>query len=748
MQNNLPTEMPVPASAPMSPSPVTYYVDEFERGFQLQDYWHVLKKRKWWFWGVLSGVAVVVLLVTFLMTPIYKVTTTLQIIQDNPSALMGGDKLDPLGALTGSGELDRFYETQYKILQSPTIAYGLIDSLKLKDHPSYKQMERDNPDNPPEVIRQKYAQYLVNTLKVEPVKNSYLVGISFKSTDKQLAQKIPQAMQKEYLKLSMTTRQQSYAMLREWLDNELTRLARKLELSEKAVYADGQKKDFLSLEAPETNVTIQKYIEVSKLLTTAQADKAGKEAQYMQIKEKGADAPLITNHALIQQLRQQLIGLEAQVSGDNKIFGNNFPDYKAQTTKLKDLRQRLNQEIKRLETSIRADYQAASRAESLLQKEFDLQKAKVIDLQNSLVQHHILKRDLQTNQTLYEGLLARMKEASVASTMVASNVSVITAAEPPYKPWLPKPPLFLALALVIGSMGGVMAAFFVEYLDSSIKTTEELEKVCHIPALGIVPLFSENSKKLAKNEQGSVGLIAYNQPMSMLSEAIFHIRAAIMLSVSEAPPQIIMVTSPNPNEGKTTTAVNLAIVMATPDRKCLIMDCDLRKPSAHKIFGQPPSPGLTNYLTGNAALEEIIHPTGVPNLYFVPAGPTPPNPNELFASSAFKNLINHLRQEFQHIIIDSPPVIGFADGRSIAANADGVLVLVKHHSTTREAGRLAVQLLSQNPCRILGGILTMARKDRLGYGGYYGYYQYYHKYYKGYHDHDGGKSPKETEPLD
>ena len=186
------------------------------------------------------------------------------------------------------------------------------------------------------------------------------------------------------------------------------------------------------------------------------------------------------------------------------------------------------------------------------------------------MQHHILKRDLQTNQTLYEGLLARMKEASVASTMVASNVSVITPAEPPYKPWLPKPLLFLALALVIGSMGGVMTAFFVEYLDSSIKTTEELEKVCHIPALGVVPLFSGNSKKLAKDEQESVGLIPYNQPMSMLSEAIFHIRSSIMLSISEAPPQVIVVTSANPDEGKTTIASNLAAAMASPDRKCIL----------------------------------------------------------------------------------------------------------------------------------------------------------------------------------
>jgi succinoglycan biosynthesis transport protein ExoP len=320
--------------------------------------------------------------------------------------------------------------------------------------------------------------------------------------------------------------------------------------------------------------------------------------------------------------------------------------------------------------------------------------------------------------------------------MVASNVSVITQAENPYKPWLPRPSLFLALAVVLGSMSGVGIAFFVEYLDSSIKSTDELEKVCHIPALGVVPLLGTNSKELAEHEDGSIGLIPYQNPMSMLSEAIFHIRSSIMLSISEAPPQVIVITSANPDEGKSTISSNLAIAMSGQDRKCLLMDCDLRKPSIHKVYSLPSSPGLTNYLTGNATLEEIMRPTSVPNLYLISAGPTPPNPNELFNSSAFKTLINHFRQEFHHIIIDSPPIIGFADSRSISSNVDGVVLVVKHHFTTREAGRLAIQMLSQNQCRILGGILTMARKERLGYGGYYGYYQYYHKYYKGYHGHD------------
>ncbi|MEN6440744.1 MAG: polysaccharide biosynthesis tyrosine autokinase [Syntrophobacter sp.] len=527
----------------------------------------------------------------------------------------------------------------------------------------------------------------------------------------------------------MTTRQQSYEMIREWLDGELTRLGKKLEVSEQNVYKDGQKKDFLSLEDNQYNVIVQKYVELGKVLTTAQSEKLVKEAQYRQIHEKGMDAPIITSHPLIQQLRQQLIDLEGQVSAGSKIYGSNYPEQQAQNARLREVRERMNNEIKRLETSVKADFETAARTEALLQKDFEAQKSKVVDLQNNLVQHHILKRELQTNQSLYEALLARMKEASVASTMVASNVSVITPAETPYKPVRPRKALYLALGAFIGALGGAVMAFFVEYLDSSIKNVEEMEKICRIPTLGMIPM--ADTKELAKCSN-TPELVAHTDPMSMIGESVFHIRSAIMLSASGAPPQIITITSANPGESKTTTSSNIAAGLAGIDRKCLIMDCDLRKPRLHKVHQKPNGIGLTNYLTGNATLEEIVRPTSVPNLYFIPAGPTPPNPNDLFASSAFKSLIELLRKEYDHIILDSPPIIGFADARSLSSHADGTILVFRHHSTTRESAKLAVQLLAQNNARILGGILTMARKDRMGYGGYYGYYKYYNKYYKDY----------------
>ena len=764
MQNDNPNYMLVPSSPSMPPALESYYKGETEEVSHLRDYWHILLKRKRWFLGVLLGTVTLTLLVSLLMPPIYKVTTTLQILQDNPSAVMGSQNTDPLAALTGSSSLDRFYETQYNILKSPTLAIGIINSLNLKDHPSYKAMERDYPDDPPLVIKERYALNMLDYLKVEPIKNSFLVDVSYRSTDKNLAWKVAEAMPKEYLKLSMNTREQSYTTLREWLDQELVRLGRKLEDSERSLYAHGQKQDFLSMEAPEVNVVVQKYIAVSQALTAAQKDRATKEAQYRQIKEHGADAPLITSHPLITTLRQSLIDLEAQVTGQSKIFGPNFPEHVAVNAKMREVRHRLNQEVKRLEASIKADYEAATKSESLLQKEFDLQRSKMIDLQNDLVHHHVLRRDLQTNTTLYEGLLARMKEASVASTMVASNVSVITPAKDPYEPWLPKYLLFTVLAVVLGSMFGMGTSFFVEYMDDSIKTMEEMEKICHISSLGVIPMMKEESWKLPMVGRESrlltgpgadpqsqeaevpapVELMSYTEPMSMLGEAIQHIRTSLLLSTSEAPPKVIVITSGNPGEGKTTVSVNLAAALAGPDRRCVILDCDLRKARIHQVFRQPVQPGLTNYLTGAAALDDVLRTTSVPNFYFLPAGPTPPNPNELFSSSAFANLINHLRGEFDYVILDSPPIIGFADGRTISTIADGVLLVIRHHFTTRRAGQLAMQLLTQNNARILGGILTMTKKERMGYGGYYGYFQNYNKYYSGYQKQDLGDSGAET----
>ncbi|MDR3553443.1 MAG: polysaccharide biosynthesis tyrosine autokinase [Syntrophobacteraceae bacterium] len=726
------------AAASFPPSAAGWYAEEYEEGVNLRDYWYVLKKRKWWALGFTGGVVLVALLVVLFMPRIWEGKITLQITQDKGSSALGdaGSSMDPLGALTGSSDLDRFYATQYEILKSPAMAFGIIDDLKLQSDPSYGEMAKEYPDYPPGAIRQLYAKQLLKHLSIEPVTNSYLVDIIFHSKDKGLAQKVPEALQGVYLNLCMRTRQQSFVLLKDWLDRQLVHLGEKLQVSEKKTIAAGEKGDFMGVDIDNDkmaamNVVLQKYVQVGQLLTTAQSDLAAKKALYDQIQQKGADAPVIVNNPLIQTLRGQLIAAEGQTSGSAQVYGPRFPSQKMGVATVNALTRKLNAEVRREAVSVRSDYQAALRAENLLQQEFAKAKAQMAGMENGLAKFHMLKRDLATNQALYEGLLGRMKDAAVAATMVPSNIAVINASLPPYKPYMPKPALFLVLGLVLGAMVGIGLAFFLEYLDNSIKTVEELEKIIHVPSLGMIPMAE-------KGEAGKTALetISYFEPKSQISEAVSHIRSAIMLSASSTPPQVIMITSGNPAEGKSTSTCNIAIALCRGEHKCVIIDCDLRKPRLHRVFKQSNRRGLSNFLTGGATLEEITKATEIPELYFIPAGPTPPSPLDLIASEAFKKMIESLRRQYQHVVIDSPPVIGFADARSLSAVSDGTVLVFRHLSTTREAARLAVQMLTQINSQILGSVLTMVRKSDLGYGAYYSYYKYYNKYYENYKEPD------------
>jgi succinoglycan biosynthesis transport protein ExoP len=333
---------------------------------------------------------------------------------------------------------------------------------------------------------------------------------------------------------------------------------------------------------------------------------------------------------------------------------------------------------------------------------------------------------VQTNEQLYQGLLARMKEANVASTMISSNVAVIAPAEFPYRPYRPRKKVNVLVAALVGLVGGVGLAFLVERLDSSIKNVEEMEQVFSKPNLGIVPLLSRDNGAEPPTE---LFLASHSHPRSLISESIRQVRTAIMLSSAAGPPGTLMITSANPNEGKTTLALNLAISLTLNARKVAVIDCDLRKPSIHALFQEPAAPGLSDFLTGNARFSDISKLTKVPGMVIIPAGTIPPSPPDLFASEAFKDFVKRLRQYFQLLIFDTPPVTMFADAQVLSPLMDGILVVCKHHSTTREAALHTKRLLLQVNGRVLGTILNMAAIDKMGYG--YGYpgSKHYLEYY-------------------
>lgn len=636
-----PSGAPLPVTSPLPP--LDYYDVEMQ-GPGLRDYLYILLKRKWLVIGAFLTIFLAVALYTFLRTPIFRATAKLQITADNPGSQVSAN--EKLPELFGYDDPEKFQQTQYEILKSRSLAENVVQALNLKEEPLFKSIKEKNPEKTEAEIENAIVD--MSKLEVTPVRNSFLVEVAFQSPDKSLAQKVVNVIADEYMYLSIDRRNQSFTLVKKWLDKHIQDMAAKVQEAQKKLYRFGQKTDIYTLEDKD-NVVVQKFIDLNSLLTKAQAEKMAKEAQFKQIKEIGPDAPLIVNNHLIATLREQLVSQEAKVSAMKKVYRGEHPQLLAEQANLTELRGRLQAEVKRLQESVQADYEAANRTEKLLNESFADQKKQMAKLQDNLTDFQILKRDAQTNEQLYQALLARVKEASIAGTMVPANVEVIDPGLLPDKPFLPKTRRDLALAAILGLTLGAGLAFLLESLDDSIQSVDDLERICNLPSLGMLPSLGSNGKMLPGHRQkleenvwrylprlwrrGQAlvdgedrALIVFKQPRSPFSEAIRHIHTAIMLSASGRPPAAIMVTSPNPSEGKSMVASNLALTFALGGQQTLVIDCDLRKPWIHQIFQLDLQPGLSNYLTGSATLEEILRPASVPNLSVISAGPPPPTP--------------------------------------------------------------------------------------------------------------------------
>jgi capsular exopolysaccharide synthesis family protein len=725
------------------------YGYEVDQGTSLKDYLHILLKRKWWVIGAFSTIFLSVALYTFTRAPIFRTSATLQITQDNPGSQVSAD--DKLSKLTGSSDsLEKFQQTQYKILQSESLAQRVIQALHLQDHADFKSIREGNSKKSKTEIESMMIESFLRKLAVTPVRNSYLVEVSFQSTDKFMSQRVVNAIADEYMYLSIDRRNESFALVRKWLDKQLQEMAGKVQEAQKKLYKFGQHTDIYTMEDKD-NVVVQKFIDLSGLLTKAQAEKMAKEAQYQQIKAKGPNAPLIVNNPLVASLRQQLVVEQAKVSAMQKVFRGDHPDLQAERANLAEVKSRLNAEVRRLAESVKSDYEAANRTENLLNGSFTAQKGEMVKLQDHLADFQILKRDAQTNEQLYQALLARVKEANIAGTMVPANVAIIDPGLLPDKPAKPKPLRDLTLAAGLSLALGVGLAFLMEHLDDSIKSVHDLELAFNLPSLGILPSVGRKGSSTVGRPKNSTGLpvwrslarlhharrspaasanldlIVSKQPWSQVSEAISHVYSSLMLSTSGGPPCATMITSANPGEGKSMLAANLAQSYAQNQRQVVLIDADMRAPRLHQIFQEELQPGLSNYLTGSATLEEIMRATTINNLTIIPAGTQPPNPGNLLNSETFKELLTELRQQFRHIIIDTPPVLGFADARFVSSLVDGVLLVAKYQSTPKSAGRLAQQLLSQ--ARLLGAVLNSVGIHGQTYGAYH--YKNYSEYYEG-----------------
>jgi capsular exopolysaccharide synthesis family protein len=708
----------------------------------LRDYWKVIQKRKWTIISFALIVLIVTGVATFTMKPIYRATATIQINKENPQ-IVDFKEIFAIDTM----ETD-YHQTQYKILGSRSLARRVIHSMKLAEQPEF--LPKPQPllqrwktqiltsianlfSSGKDKLSEKNRETLLinqflSRLKIEPIRNSRLVKIHFDSNSPELSAKVANLLASNYIQQNLETHFVTTDQAKEWLTKQLQDLKGKVERADENLHAFGSKHDIISLDEKE-NVTTQRLTELNEALTKAESDRIAKEALYKQIDKNVDSLPPILENKLIADLKQNYIQLEGQYV---KLLETLKPDHwdMVRLKKQMDmLKERLDGEIKRIVAGIENDYESALRRETLLRQTFDKQKEKTMQMKGKAIQYNILKREADTNRELYKGLLQRMKETGISAGITASNIQIVDEAELPIGPYKPDKRRNLALALIVGLFLGVGLAFFFEYLDNSVKTAEDVEQGIRLPFFGLVPEVSYERRRRATNGTSlPVELVTFCHPKSMLSEAYRNIRTSILLSFSEKPPKTIAILSPNPEEGKTTTALNTAIALSQTGARVLVLEADLRRPRVHKIFDQENGVGLSSFLSGHAELDATIRGTEIPNLFYILAGPIPPNPSELLGSNLFKCMIESLSERFDHIVIDAPPVLGFSDSIIVSTSVDGVILVVLEGKTPKETLQRSKEMLFQVNAKILGVVINRVDIRRSQYGGY-GYYHGYHSYY-------------------
>src|SRR5712664_1178527 len=707
----------------------------------LYDYLLILRKHQWLILSFMLAVVTIVAIATFRMQPVYVATARVEIDRENANILplQGTDSYDFIM------DLDNYIETQSKILTSETLALQTIRNNGLSG-----RAEFSSPNGPSEAIasgslaNQKRPPELgefLGSLTVKRVPNSRLMDVSFESTDPQLAARIANAHISSYIEQNFRGKFEATTRASTWLTDQLTELKVNVQRAEDARIAYERQNQIWTLDDKQ-NITSQRLSDINRQLTEAQSERTRKESLYEFAKSGNLDAiPQIQSNAALGDLMKKHSDASSAYADALSQYGPNFPKVQRLQAQLKDFDQSIEKEKKNILDVLESNYKEARQRESLLTQALDQQKAESNQMAGKLVEYNILKREAEANKTLYEGLMTKLKETAISQGLRSSNIRVVDPAMIPSTPSRPAKTRNVVLAFLIGLVGGIGLALMREYLDNTVKTPDDIERLTRLPSLAVVPQFVDSNgdaKKRgllksfgANGHEKRIELVAQNLPKSQMSEAFRALRTSILLSQADHPPQVILVTSALPREGKTTAAANLAVTLAQLGDSTVLVDADLRKPGIGRLLnlGDGKHAGLSSYLAGVSSLDLVTVPhPAIPNLAAIPTGPLPPNPADLLSSHRFADAINELRTKYKFIVIDSPPVMAATDAVIISVQTDGVLLVVRSGATPKAAFTRTRDLLSSVKCHILGVVLNAVNSRAPDYYYSYRYYPYSYGY--------------------
>jgi capsular exopolysaccharide synthesis family protein len=748
----------------------------------LRDYLFVVLKRKWL---ILTLVVVVTSLTTIQMyrqPSIYAAATMIQIEPKKDSILKTGKEIV---INTGNDRDPAYWNTQLKLLENPALARQVILTLNLHRNPAFfggagqtsimaslrrlfygedKAATAPPPaDHKVEIISQEkaaaeksstksttnlepYEDALASNLTVEPISGTNLIKLHYTHTNPQLAQQIVDTYADTFVQNNADRQTSGTAQAERVLAEKIAEYQQAIEADERERFEFSRAKNIPfaigpNASAPGANIEAERLAKLSTQLLDAENERKNFQALYQAADSSGNpnDIPEVAENKRIQSLREKLDDLKQKQSELLQIYTLEWHEVKKIDAQIKMIEDSLNKAPREVVAAMRSRYQAAVSRENSLRQAYNAQRSSFQGQNQAQLQLSVLNQKIETNKQYLQTLLQRQAELQNTETdaMKTNNVSVVQYGRTgsmvgPSR----KRNIIIAFLLSLGI--GIGLAFLLDYLDDSLKSVEDVDRYIHLPALALIPANRPARAQLKGKSQApadpneSTALALINDARSPMAEAYRHLRTSLLLSSAGQPPKTILVTSSQPSEGKTTTAVNTAVMLAQTGAEVLIIDCDLRRPRVHAHFNLPNQSGVTNFLSGESELGALLQPyEKLPNLKILPSGPVPPNPAELLGADVMRKLLKLVGEQFTHIIIDSPPAISFTDASILSTMVDGVMLVVHGGRSSRAIVRRAKQQLLDVGANIFGIVLNNVKLEATNY-------YYYAGYYSGYYSNDGG----------
>lgn len=663
------------------------------------------------------------------------------------------DNSNPLGI--AMGEVNPFadpslmQETQVRVMQSDAVAWDVIRQLQLDRNPEFAATKKGEQPEPFEAIspihRFKLLANFHKRLNVASIPKTALVELRFRSKDPKLAADVVNAVANVYMERNFRTRYNATMQASDWLSKQLDDLKANAQ-SKQQQFADFQKQSgIIGLEESESNgprgssggahsIIISQLEEQNQQLVNAQSERIVREARYRQA--LSGDPAVIAETAptaTLQALQAQQADLKNQYAQLSAQYGNAYPRVIQLRTQLSQVDASLQAEAKKVRSRLEADYKSASQAEKMASGEVEKSKQAAYKMNEAGIQYLILKRDLEASRDLYEDLLKKLKEAGIVAGLKSTNVNVVDPGAIPVIPAEPRVLLGLLVALMLGLAGGVGLAFLVENLDTTISSPEYAEVLAGMPVLCIVPhmklLGRAGMRYLEESDRNKP--LSLVRPQSAFAESFRALRTTLLLSAAGKPPQVLVITSSVPGEGKTTTAMNVAVALAQNHCRVLLVDTDMRTGGLHERLGLDHSGGLSQCLTGSGDPQTaIVSMLDLPSLHILFSGHRPPAPAELLGSDQMRSLLEKWRNNYDYVVLDTPPVLALTDAAILASMADGILVVARIGVTQRQTLCRTRELLRGVKTRTIGVVLNDFDSHSSAYFAHYGYRaEDYSKYY-------------------